>query len=508
MSSTGTSDAIAMATTSNSSTKALIISAATSAAASAFFIHQFVPASVQDQLISGFHGILSRLSNQLTIVVEESDGFSPNRMYKAAEMYLASAVVPSASTARRLRVTVPYDDDDTTDPDSAEVRSETVQITIDRGEEVVDFYKEAKFVWKVAVRETNRQSGFRNRGRHRFFYDHGGPAEVKYYELTFHKKHRDFAIKSYLPHVLQRAKAIRDEAKTLRLWTNNEDEMWTPVKLRHPATFNAVAMDEEKKKALIDDLSRFVQRKEYYRRIGKAWKRGYLLYGPPGTGKSTLVAAMANFLRYDIYDLELTEVRSNALLRSLLINTTSRSILVIEDIDCSVELQQREKDKKPKPKEDSSPNDDESKVTLSGLLNFVDGLWSSCGDERIIVFTTNYKDKLDPALLRPGRMDMHIHMGYCDASGFRVLASNYHSLKDHPLFSEIDSLIASVKVTPAEVAEALMRSDNVEIALNGLIKMLNKKLEAEEAKKKEDAALTSGKQDCQEEITEELSGSE
>jgi mitochondrial chaperone BCS1 len=52
-------------------------------------------------------------------------------------------------------------------------------------------------------------------------------------------------------------------------------------------------------------------------------------------------------------------------------------------------------------------------VTLSGLLNFVDGLWSAGGEERIIVFSTNYKERLDPALLRPGRMDMHIYMGYC-----------------------------------------------------------------------------------------------
>lgn len=395
-------------------------------------------------------------------------------MYKAAETYLASAVVPSASTARRLRVNVSYDDDETGgDPDSTDVRSAAVQITIDKGEEVVDFYKGVKFLWRVAIRESNRNSGVRNRGRFRFFYDQGGPTEVKYYELCFHKRYRDFAIKSYLPHILDQAKAIRDEAKLLKLYTNNEEEMWTPIKLRHPATFNAVAMNGDKKKALIDDLSRFVQRKEYYKRIGKAWKRGYLLYGPPGTGKSTLIAAMANFLRFDIYDLELTEVRSNAVLRSLLINTSSRSILVIEDIDCSAELQQRDKEKKSKPKEEG--NDDESKVTLSGLLNFVDGLWSSCGDERIIIFTTNYKDRLDPALLRPGRMDMHIHMGYCDSAGFRVLASNYHSLKEHPLFAEIDSLIETVEVTPAEVAEALMRSDDVEIALKGLIKLLTDK---------------------------------
>ncbi|GJM96930.1 hypothetical protein PR202_ga13808 [Eleusine coracana subsp. coracana] len=56
-----------------------------------------------------------------------------------------------------------------------------------------------------------------------------------------------------------------------------------------------------------------------------------------------------------------------------------------------------------------------SKVTLSGLLNFIDGLWSACSGERIIVFTTNHVDRLDPALIRRGHMDRHIEMSYCRA---------------------------------------------------------------------------------------------
>jgi chaperone BCS1 len=76
--------------------------------------------------------------------------------------------------------------------------------------------------------------------------------------------------------------------------------------------------------------------------VGKAWKRGYLLYGPPSTGKSSLIAAMANHLKFDIYDLELSNVYSNSELRRLLVSTANRSIVVIEDIDCSVELQNRQ----------------------------------------------------------------------------------------------------------------------------------------------------------------------
>ena len=113
---------------------------------------------------------------------------------------------------------------------------------------------------------------------------------------------------------------------------------------------------------------------------------------------------------------------------------------------------------------------------MSGLLNFIDGLWSSCGNERIIIFTTNHKEKLDPALLRPGRMDVHIEMGFCTPAGFRKLATTYLGIKDDKLFGSVDDLIKSVQVTPAEVAQQLMiNSDDPEAALQGLIEFLTTK---------------------------------
>ena len=126
-------------------------------------------------------------------------------------------------------------------------------------------------------------------------------------------------------------------------------------------------------------------------------------------------------------------------------------------------------------------------MTLSGLLNFIDGLWSSCGDERIIVFTTNHKDRIDPALLRPGRMDVHINMSYCSTNAFKTLASNYLGVHGyHHLCNELEDLISGTQVTPAEVAEELMKSDNADVALEGLVNFLKrKKVEMDETRKKE-----------------------
>lgn len=207
-------------------------------------------------------------------------------------------------------------------------------------------------------------------------------------------------------------------------------------------------MDPLKKAAIMADLRDFAEGESFYQKTGRAWKRGYLLYGPPGTGKSSMIAAMANYLRYDIYDLELTEVNTNSELRKLLMKTTSKSIIVIEDIDCSINLTtNRNKsvgfgggygcfgsvrnnnylNNNDIMSVGVGPNGDESgnMMTLSGLLNFTDGLWSCCGSERIFVFTTNHIEKLDPALLRCGRMDMHVHMSYCTLPALKILLRNY-----------------------------------------------------------------------------------
>lgn len=141
---------------------------------------------------------------------------------------------------------------------------------------------------------------------------------------------------------------MKQEVRTLKIFTvdyesmyGNPNDAWIATNLDHPATFETLALDTEMKKFVLEDLERFVRRKEYYRKVGKAWKRGYLLYGPPGTGKSSLIAAMANYLHFDIYDLELTELQCNSELRRLLIGMANRSILVVEDIDCTIEFQDR-----------------------------------------------------------------------------------------------------------------------------------------------------------------------
>ncbi|KAJ0094308.1 hypothetical protein Patl1_16894 [Pistacia atlantica] len=315
---------------------------------------------------------------------------------------------------------------------SAEEKSPLV--TVNKGQKIIDTFEGIQLTWEFICTQTQKPSHGRS--------NVSETRERKSFQLSFHKRYKEKVLSTYLPYIAERAKAIKESKKVVKLHSIREYEgFWYSINLDHPSTFETLGMDPVLKKELMDDLKRFVERREFYKKVGKAWKRGYLLYGPPGTGKSSLIAAMANYLKFDIYDLELTTVRSNSQLRHLLVSTGNRSILVIEDIDCSTDLKNRQS---------GGCNDNDSNLTLSGLLNFVDGLWSSCGNERIIVFTTNHKERLDPALLRP-------------------------------------ELIKEVEVTPAEVAEELMKNtEDADVALEGLIEFLEKKKENMKCKVEEE----------------------
>ncbi|KAL9328788.1 hypothetical protein ACSQ67_003791 [Phaseolus vulgaris] len=340
-----------------------------------------------------------------------------------------------------------------------------LELAVDGSEDVVEEFEGIKFTWKLD--EGSKEESNNNSRRYNFL-------------LTFDEKHRQRVLDRYLPHVLKTFETMKDQRRIVKLYSRLDD-YWNESELSHPATFDSLALCPELKKDIIDDLARFLRRKDLYKKVGKPWKRGYLLYGPPGTGKSSLIAAMANYLKFDVYDLELSSIYSNSDLMRSMKEASNRCIVVIEDIDCNKEVHARSKPNGASDDRDSDSDSEDPKMrskrfTLSGLLNYMDGLWSSGGEERIIIFTTNHKEKIDPALLRPGRMDMHIHLSFLKGKAFRILASNYLDVKgDHPLFQQIDDLLEKIQVTPAVVGEQLMRYEDPDVCLEKLVQFLKQK---------------------------------
>ncbi|XP_059442228.1 AAA-ATPase At2g18193-like [Corylus avellana] len=397
---------------------------------------QLLPLRIRSFIFSIFKRFFGSDDQYDTLTIDNRWESHCNELYEAAKQHLSSKITRAN---KNLRVGVGWVDYE-------------IVVAVQEGEAVEDVFDNIKITWRFCIEE----DAFRPSHNKRM------------YVLSFSENDREKVMGSYLPHVLRTYMAIQKEKTEMEIHTwDRDDRSWEPSPLDHPSTFDTLAIEPELKKGIVDDLDRFLTSEDFYKKVGKRWKRGYLLYGPPGTGKSSLIAAIANYSKYDVYNLELSAFSSDDELMIALLHSPGRSLIVVEDIDCNKAVHDRSKEV------GVDPNF--SKVTLSGLLNAMDGLWSSNGDERIIVFTTNHKERLDPALLRPGRMDMHIHLSFCTVNGFRILASNYLDVQSHPLFEQVDLLLEKLEVTPAEVAEELLKSDDADVALGGFIEFLKQK---------------------------------
>ncbi|KAG9123581.1 hypothetical protein FRC07_014670 [Ceratobasidium sp. 392] len=170
---------------------------------------------------------------------------------------------------------------------------------------------------------------------------------------------------------------------------------WTQFgRPRRKREIGSVVLAEGVADRILDDVQAFMERGKWYAERGIPYRRGYLLHGPPGSGKSSFIQALAGSLGYNICVLNLSERGlTDDRLNHLLAHVPERSFVLLEDIDAAFNKRVQ-----------TSDDGYQSGVTFSGLLNALDGVAS--GEERIIFMTTNHLSRLDPALVRPGRVDL------------------------------------------------------------------------------------------------------
>ena len=177
---------------------------------------------------------------------------------------------------------------------------------------------------------------------------------------------------------------------------------------------DSVIIPPKMKQFLLADAEDFLGSEMWYSQRGIPWQRGYLLFGVPGAGKTSIIQALAGHFGLDIYVISLSRRGlDDSSLVDMINNVPERSIILMEDIDAaftrSVSRETFVEDTEITPSDPAppaSPTMSASSITLSGLLNAIDGVQAQPG--RLLFATTNKKDALDPALIRPGRLDVHL----------------------------------------------------------------------------------------------------
>jgi len=196
----------------------------------------------------------------------------------------------------------------------------------------------------------------------------------------------------------------QQEGKTI-MYTAMGSE-WRPFghpRKRRPLA--SVILDQGISERIVSDVREFIANPYWYTERGIPYRRGYLLYGQPGCGKSSFITALAGELEYSICVMNLSERGlTDDRLNHLLSVAPQQSIILLEDIDAAFVSREESKQSK-------AAYEGLNRVTFSGLLNCLDGVAST--EARIVFMTTNYLERLDPALIRPGRVDVKEHVNFC-----------------------------------------------------------------------------------------------
>lgn len=225
---------------------------------------------------------------------------------------------------------------------------------------------------------------------------------------------------------------------------------WKPFgdpKRKRP--LESIILERGVKERIVQDVEAFIGARTWYLDRGIPYRRGYLLYGPPGTGKSSFIQALAGHLDFNIAILNVSERGlHDDKLSHMLSRVPPRTIVLLEDVDVAFANRRKAE----------ADGYSGANVTFSGLLNALDGVAS--GEERIIFLTTNYVERLDEALIRPGRVDMTVRLG--EATEYQIA-----QLWDR-FYAEFDADGAGKKRFLAKVTELGLTNSVSTAALQGL----------------------------------------
>lgn len=200
---------------------------------------------------------------------------------------------------------------------------------------------------------------------------------------------------------LKQAEASKENTKT-KIYTYTGG-YWSVLARVTPRKAETVILPHEQKDRILKDIQWFIDNQDFYVSRGIPYHRGYLFEGSPGCGKSSMIPVVAAATKKDICTLSLSTLKDDKELLEAVCEADDNAIIALEDVDAATTAAQ----------DRDADNDTEAKgVTLAGLLNVLDGMVTP--DGRIFIMTTNYPERLDAALIRPGRIDVRERFGLLD----------------------------------------------------------------------------------------------
>jgi chaperone BCS1 len=184
-----------------------------------------------------------------------------------------------------------------------------------------------------------------------------------------------------------------------RMYVSSRWGDWRKRAEIQPRSQESVILKDGQMERILGYLNKFLSNRDAYKKADIPFRTGILLYGEPGSGKSSTALAIANELKMNVYIIALSSLLNDESLNDCFSGIPANSIIILEDIDVASAVKERD-------------GDDDKGVTMSGMLNVLDGFQSPPGV--ITIMTTNRKDVLDPAIIRPGRVDLEEELNCLD----------------------------------------------------------------------------------------------
>lgn len=225
--------------------------------------------------------------------------------------------------------------------------------------------------------------------------------------------------------------ATRVRHNVVSIWRYDmKHNYWQQVARRQPRLLQSVIFDKAQKRRLVEDMTWFLRddTSDFYGKHGIPYHRSYLFYGPPGAGKTSCIFALAGHFKRNICFIQFNKGTTDDSFRMAVSDAPAESIVVMEDVDALFSVHRE--------------TTECSSLSFSGFLNALDGLGAP--EDVIFILTTNHPERLDPAVRRPGRVDLHVAF----STPSKEMAAEYFGVF-YPLSADAEA---------AEAAQSFARS--------------------------------------------------